>query len=93
MIFACESKFLKSRAEVSQLKEANTQMKSELTTQRAKTDRNTIQELILQAQEKVNGLKRTLAKAEDTVTALTDKIIFLVQEKANLSVSLAHYKR
>jgi hypothetical protein len=51
----------------------------------------TIQELVLQTerdQEKVSGLEKALIKSEDTVTALTDKNIFLVQEKTELKTTM-----
>ena len=61
----------------------------------AQNDRNTLQVLVVeiaQKEEQVQALQHALIKAENRVTTLSDKNLFLIQEKADLAATLSHYK-
>ena len=76
-----------------QLQTQHTQLQLEIKniTDKAETENNKLQALLLdvaQKQERLNGLERALDKAESRITALSDKNLFLTQENTELSIQI-----
>lgn len=73
-------------------------LKTEVESHQAKSeaDKNQLQTLLLklaQGEERTKGLQQALDKAEDRITALTDKNLFLIQEKTELSIQVSQLSK